>query len=178
MTPPRTRTYSTAALALGALLLLPASGCLAPKRVEPLGDAVLVFNDAVRWERFEMAAERLPPRQRDDFLDERDQLSEDLRITGYEVVRIRYDKTRRRAKVHIKYTWHRDSRGVVRTTHAVQRWERPGSTWVILREHHLRGTSMPGVAEAPEGPVEPTDDTEKPQEDLASGDGNLREPPR
>ena len=139
------------AFTLSAGLLAPVVGCIAPRRVEPLGEAVRTYNEAIRWERFELAAARLPPRQRDDFLDERDRLREDLRITGYEVVRARHDSTGRRARVHIKYTWHRDSRGIVHTTHTVQRWERPRSDWVLLEERYLRGEPMPGVKPGPDG---------------------------
>lgn len=143
---------------LVVLTALEIAGCLAPRRVEPLGDAVRLFNDAVRWERFEMAATRVTPTKRDDFLDERDRLSEDLRISGYEVVRVRRDKTGRRAKVHLKYTWHLDSRGVVHTTHTVQRWERSGSSWILLAEDLLRGEPMPGVADPDEPLDEPEDE--------------------
>jgi hypothetical protein len=145
---------------VAAPAVLTAAGCIAPKRVEPLGDAVRLFNDAVRWQRHEAAATRILPEQRDDFLDRRDQLADDLRISHYEVIRVRLDETGRRAKVHIKYTWHRDSRGVVHTTHSVQSWRRPGPSWVRMSEVHLRGEPMPGVEPAPARPPPANDHTD------------------
>ena len=117
------------------------------QRVEPLDDSVRIYNSGVRWQKFLEAAQRLPPDQRDDFLDERDQLSDDLRVDDYEVIRIRASKDNRQAKVQVKYTWHLDSRGVVHSTHAVQSWERLGKIWVMVSETHMRGDSMPGVPE-------------------------------
>ena len=157
----------------------PAAGCLSAKRVEPLGDAVRQYNQAVRWERFEMAAARLPAKQRDDFLDRRDQLSDELRISHIEVVRVRHDKTGRRANVQVKYTWHLDSRGVVHTTHTVQRWERPSSSWQVLAERHLRGEPLPHIAvDEDEGEAAAVEDLEPAEPSDSDVQGSLRDPTR
>lgn len=142
--------------AFATLVSMSSPACLTPKRVEPLGDAVRIYNDAVRWERFEMASARIPTARRDDFLDQRETLRDDLRISHYKVVRVRRDKTGRRAKVHLKYTWHLDSKGIVRTTHTVQQWERSGKAWLLRSEAYLRGEPMPGV----DDPDEPIDDAD------------------
>ena len=122
-----------------------ASACGAGPQVEPLPDAVRSYNDAIRWQRYTMAAERLPAAQRDRFLDMRDRLQEDLRINDYEVIRVRYDDSLTRARVHIKLTWHLDSRGIVHDTHAVQTWKREGKVWILVHESYLRGEPMPGL---------------------------------
>jgi hypothetical protein len=127
-------------------LVVPACGGVT-QRVEPLPDSVRIYNSAVRWQKFQDAASRLPPDQRDDFLDDRDQLAEDLRVDDYEVIRMRTSKDGRRAKVQIKYTWHLDSKGIVRTTHTVQDWQRYGKVWVMAMERQLRGDEMPGFEE-------------------------------
>jgi hypothetical protein len=58
--------------------------------------------------------------------------------------------------VHIKFTWHLDSRGVVHTTHTVQSWQLQGTGWVLAGERHLRGEPMPGVPPRPENTPEDT----------------------
>jgi hypothetical protein len=125
--------------------LVAAGACVTPRRVQPLGEAVRIYNDSVRWQRFDMAAGQVPSTDRDDFLDRRDQLADDLRITGYEVIRMRTDRSGHRARAQIKFTWHLDSEGTVHDTHAVQTWRRHGARWVLVSEHHLRGEPMPGV---------------------------------
>ena len=140
-------------------LLLVAVGCgAAAKNPEPLAHAVRLYNDSVRWQRFDQAAQRIPLAQRDYFLDQRDQVHEDLRIHNYEVVRVRYGPNRLQARVHVKYSWYLDSRGVVRETHAVQRWENHEGMWSVTGETRLRGTSMPGLPD-PEEPDDATDET-------------------
>jgi hypothetical protein len=135
-------------------------GCGAAQREpEPLDEAVRLYNDGLRWQRFDEAASRLPADRRDDFLDQRDQLHDDLRISEYDVIRVRYDGKQRRAKVQVKYTWYLESRGVVHETHAVQTWHRGDEIWVLRSERHLRGEVMPGL----EGSDEETSPDVEPQ---------------
>lgn len=142
-------SWHTSQLALLALLVLAAmaaAGCGAAQREpEPLDQAVRVYNDGLRWERFDEAASRLPADRRDDFLDERDQLHDDLRISDYETIRVRFDGKQRRARVQVKYTWYLESRGVGLVHHAVQTWHRGDEIWVMRGERHLRGETMPGL---------------------------------
>lgn len=133
-------------IAFALSLVAPACGGVT-QRVEPLPDSVRIYNSAVRWQKFQQAASRLPPEQRDSFLDERDQLAEDLRVDDYEVIRMRTSGEGDRAKVQIKYTWHLDSRGIVKTTHTVQDWQRYGKVWVMVTERHMRGDDMPGLGD-------------------------------
>jgi hypothetical protein len=129
------------------LVLAVLAGCgAAPKRADDLMDAVRGYNEGVRWERFPIAAARVPPREREEFVDERDQIADDLRISDYEVMRVKGDGERR-ASVDIKYTWYLDSAGVVHETRAIQRWERHGRAWLIVAERRLRGEPMPGLTE-------------------------------
>ena len=126
------------------------AACAGPGKAEPLANTVRAYNDAVRWQRFQVAAAHVPASRQDHFLDQRDRIHDDLRINDYEVIRVRYDQNGSRARVHVKFVWHRDSEGIVRDTHAVQTWHRQGKHWLLMRETHLRGAPMPGV-ESPQG---------------------------
>jgi len=155
----------TALLAVSAL----AACAHAPRSGEDLFESIRTYHEGVRWERFPAAASRVPGPERSDFVEERDRLAEDLRISDYELVRVAsYDE--RRAQVQVKYTWYLDSEGVVRHTHAMEGWERHGKVWLLVEEHRLRGDEMPGLSEdepdeAADGPD--TDDTEQAPEPRA-----------
>lgn len=133
--------------ALIAMLVLSLALCVAACGAAPKGqtlmDAVRTYNDGVRWERFAAAASTVPAREREEFLDEREELAEDLRISDYEIVRVK-DRGEA-ADVQIKLTWYKDSEGTVRKTWAKQAWERHGKAWRIVEESWVRGADMPGL---------------------------------
>jgi hypothetical protein len=132
-----------------------AAGCGAvPKAGEPLVDSVTLYNDGVRWERLVNAASRVPAAQREDFLDEREELAENLKITDWELERV-YEHGGK-ARVRVKYTWYLDDEGTVHETHAAQAWERHGKAWLLIDEQRTRGEPMPGLRE----PDEPEADDE------------------
>jgi hypothetical protein len=134
-----------------SLALIMSFGCGASrlKRANHLLDDVRRYHDGIRWGKLAQAAVRLPPAERDAFVNEREELGEDLRIADYELVRVRYVKGQMRAKVRVQYIWHLDSRGIVHKTWADQMWERLGKRWILRDEHRAHGEPMPGLAEPP-----------------------------
>lgn len=129
-----------------------AAGCGGAARMgESLVDTVTAYNQGVRWGRFPAAAAHVPPGERSTFLDQRDELAEDLRITDYELVGVEQTGSRS-ARVHVKYTWFKNSEDIVRETHADQQWEQLGKAWIIVDERRLRGAEMPGLLEPEVGP--------------------------
>lgn len=133
-----------------ALITIFGLGCGGPplRGQADLSESIRQFNDGVRWERFAAAAVALPPRDRSQFVEEMDQRAADLKITDYEVVRVDPHGANQ-ARVQVKLSWYRTSEGTVHETHAVQLWEHHGKAWWMVEETRLRGTEMPGLAEAP-----------------------------
>jgi hypothetical protein len=151
VTKPRPRAPAPFALAAPfALLALAAAAAAAcgPRgsSTETLTDSIRSFNDGVRWERFAMAAVRIPPRERSQFVSEMDERAEDLKITDYEIVNVDA-RGPREARVRVKLSWYRTSEGTLRETHAEQTWERQGKVWLMVAEARVRGAEMPGLPE-------------------------------
>ena len=130
---------------LFAALLLYACGA-APRAGDTLTESVRSFNDGVRWERFSIAAVRVPPPERSQFVEDMDERAGDLKITDYEVVRVD-ERGAREARVQVKLSWYRTSEGTLRETHALQTWERRGKAWMMVAEARVRGAEMPGLPE-------------------------------
>lgn len=150
----RQRAPWLAVVALGLAL-----GACMPKRsgLEPLQEAVMTYNEGLRWERFTAAAAHVPSAERGAFLEERDGLSKYLRITGYDVVGVDVtNEARTAARVVVKYEWYDDRKGTVEETQVRQIWARRKSGWLLMDEASIRGAEMPGVSVAPAD--EPTDD--------------------
>lgn len=140
----------------------------APKSSETLMDSVRGYHDGLRWQRYPTAASMIPPAERDLFLDERDEIADDLRISEYEVMRLSVDDAQDRAVLRVRYTWHLDSKGIVHDTTAEQTWERFGKRWLLVEEARVRGEPMPGV---PEPAEDPEDVPEDEPEDLVEDGG-------
>jgi hypothetical protein len=117
-----------------------------PKEENSLGESIREFNEGVRWSRFSNAAIHLPAKDRATFVDEWDERAKDLKITDYEVIKVD-QKGSRTAQVQVKMEWYKDSEGKVKSTHAVQTWERRGKVWFLVDESRLRGDEMPGLPE-------------------------------
>ncbi|MEJ7601935.1 MAG: hypothetical protein WKG01_28830 [Kofleriaceae bacterium] len=118
----------------------------ARKDQETLSESIRTFNDGVRWERFSIAANQLPPTERSEFVDQMDERATDLKITDYEILRVDA-KGPGAARVQVKLSWYKNSEGLLRETHAMQTWERKGKTWLMVDEARVRGAEMPGLPE-------------------------------
>ena len=129
------------------LILVAVAACGAvPKQPDTLGESIRSYNEGVRWGRLSVAASKVPPPQRAQFIDEMDERSEDVKITDYEVLNVA-SAGARAAKVRIKLSWYLASKGTVHETHAEQTWERLGKAWFMVQEQRVRGAEMPGLAE-------------------------------
>jgi hypothetical protein len=165
----------TAPLALVVLGVGSLAACGAASRGgETLLDSVRTYHEGVRWSRIPVAASRIPPAERADFISEWDELADDLRITDYEVVAVA--EADRTAKVEIKYTWYLDSRQVVHETRAAEKWERAGKVWLKVSDSRSRGEPMPGLSEPDEddktkAKAEPESEAEQPETASAAAHG-------
>jgi hypothetical protein len=129
-----------------SLILLAACGSAAQQNAETLAESIRSFNEGVRWQRFEVAAVSIPPRERSRFVEAMDERAEDLKITDYEVVKVDR-KGDKEARVQVKVSWYLDTEGTLRETHALQTWQRRGKAWLMVDESRHRGDEMPGLPE-------------------------------
>lgn len=129
-----------------SFVLAAACGSPAQQNTETLAESIRSFNEGVRWQRFEVAAVSIPPRERSAFVEAMDERTKDLRITDYEVVRVDRS-TDKEAKVHVKVSWYKDTEGTLRETHAMQVWRRKGKAWLMVDQTRHRGDEMPGLDE-------------------------------
>jgi hypothetical protein len=128
------------------LVVLAACSAAQSQNTDTLADSIRSYNDGVRWGRYAIAATKVPPRERSQFIQEMDDRANDVKITDYEVVDVAAKNTRT-AKVRIKMSWYRNSEGTVHETQAEQMWERQGKLWFMVQEARVRGTEMPGLPE-------------------------------
>jgi hypothetical protein len=150
-------TLRSIPLAVAAALAAAACGA-APRQIPDITDELRGYHEGLRWRRYDDSALRIAPREREAFLDEREELDEDLRIDDWELLRLRFRDDRERARVDVRFTWHLDSRGIVHKSVVRQEWERRGDLWILAAEVQLRGEAMPGVDQPPDGQGDATED--------------------
>jgi hypothetical protein len=121
-----------------------------PQNEDTLGESVRAYNEGIRWGRYGVAAGKVPPRERAQFVEEMDERADKVKITDYDVVDVNARGTRE-ARVRIKISWFAENEGTVHETHAVQTWERQGKMWFMVGEKRVRGKQMPGLPEPVEG---------------------------
>ena len=128
-----------------ALLFVAGCASLAPQG-DALLESVRTYDEGLRWGRYSAAASRVPAREREAFLDERDELAKDLHITDYDLVKV---GARRgdHATIEVKYSWFKETEGTLRETRATQQWERHGASWMLVDERRSHGPEMPGLRE-------------------------------
>ncbi|HET9623500.1 MAG TPA: hypothetical protein VFP84_19140 [Kofleriaceae bacterium] len=148
------------AVLMSALLLI-GCGATSQSRTASLSESITAYNDSVRWERFELAAGAIPPRERPQFVDDMDERAHEVKITEYDIVRV--DPHGDEAKVQIKMSWYKASEGTVHETYALQTWEHRGKAWWMVEETRVRGAEMPGLPEpAAGGRHEPANGSQAP----------------
>ena len=113
---------------------------------DSLDQTIHLYNENVRWERFQKAAVLLPPRQRSEAVDAWDERSHDLKITDWEVIAMTPHGDGE-IRAHIKLSWYKPSEEIVRVTDEVQTWHKTGRNWLMVEESRLRGDEMPGLSE-------------------------------
>src|SRR5438045_1953613 len=100
------------------------SACMSSaQKGESLMESVTTYNAGLRCARLTAAASQIPPPEREDFVDSRDDLAKTLKITDWEVLQVEHPSDGR-ATVEVKYTWYLDDEGIVHTTQTHQHWQR------------------------------------------------------
>jgi len=120
-------------------------------RTEDLMTDVRTFQEGLRWRKYEMAADYVPARAREKFLEAHDEIDADLRIDDYELERVKLEESKTAALVRVRYTWHLDSVGTVHDTVIEERWEQQGKVWRVVASEHKRGEEMPRAVVVSEG---------------------------
>jgi hypothetical protein len=168
----RTRV-STSAHALAAGLLLCtlglAQGCIFSNvsAEETLRDAVVGLNDEVRWNRLDLATQRVAPGYRAAFRLTHLDWHEHMKIADSEIVHVQVGEDRSEAKAYVAIRWYDERTMLLAETTLEQEWHRAGRAYVLVGEKVRNGD--PRLLELPE--EEDAEDDEDDGEDEA-GDGD------
>ncbi len=128
---------------LAFALLVASVGCATGDGMQTkLQDATGGYNRYLRWGDVDRAAEYLPAVSRHAFLEQHDDVRDELVIVDYEITRLQLDKARGTATSRAELTWHTERRLIVETTAVDQVWQWHEGGWVLVDERRANGTPL------------------------------------
>jgi hypothetical protein len=130
------------ALFVGACLLSPVQ-----QREETLVREARMFNDDLRWARYEELAKAMPPEEGPLFLGRVGAVGEDLALGDSDVVSITFGTPSETAVVVAKIEWYYKRDLVVKSTTLEQRWQLKSGRWSMVKQRRIRGDRFPLVTE-------------------------------
>ncbi|HUT77869.1 MAG TPA: hypothetical protein VM285_09300 [Polyangia bacterium] len=127
----------SAAIVLLTLLLASACGAEGPR--DKLRHAAFLFNDGLRWGRYQEVFSRLDPETREHFMELHADWGDKVQVSDVEPVQYVFSEDGERADVTVQFTWYRNDELVVHVTRTVQHWEQRKGEWVMIGEEHVAG---------------------------------------
>ena len=126
-------------LSLIVLLGLSCSASPYESPTQKLQDAVTRYNHSVRWRNFEVAAQFVPQDKRDDYLAERADDQDAIKVLEYKLDEVRYlGDEERRAEVVVTFTYHQRFSNIVERATFLQDWRYGiGRAWTIAGQKKI-----------------------------------------
>lgn len=160
-------------LAVSGLLAM-AQGCIFNNvsSEETLRDAVVGLNDEVRWDRMDLATQRVAPSFRTAFSLTHHDWHEGMQIADSEILHVQMGEDKDDAKAFIEIRWYDQRTMLVAETTLEQKWKRVGRNFVLISEEVRAGD--PRLIALPEG-VTLDDEDEDSEGDEVSDDDDAEE---
>ncbi|MEM9190112.1 MAG: hypothetical protein AAGF12_13090 [Myxococcota bacterium] len=114
-------------------------------------DAVDGVNEEARWNRMDLATQRVHPEYRADYALTRYQWGRAIQIADTEVVSLQLGEGEEAATSTVAISWYSLQTMTLHTTVIRQRWEQIGGTFTLREEEVLDGN--PRLIEPPEPPA-------------------------
>jgi len=157
---------------LGPLALLAlAQGCIFNNvsTEETLRDAVVGLNDEVRWDRMDLATQRVAPTYRTAFSLTHHDWHEGMQIADSEIVHVQVGEDKEDAKAFIKIRWYDLRTMLVAETTLEQKWKKVGRNFVLISEEVRAGD--PRLIALPEGvTLDAADEADEDEDDEDESD--------
>lgn len=140
------RVFACAALLLSVVVTGP--GCAASDgMIEKLYDSTRAYNRSLRWGDWDRAAEYLPQRSADAFIESHQAVEDRLVVLDYQMTRLEVDKQNGIAASQVEISWHTDDQLVVRTTTVDHLWQWYEGRWILVDERRAKGRPLTIFAE-------------------------------
>jgi hypothetical protein len=145
---PRPRFLAAvAALLLSSVIAGPGCAGASDGMIEKLYDSTRAYNRSLRWGDWDRAAEHLPARSADAFIESHQEVEDRLVVIDYEMTRLEVDKLNGIATSQVEISWHTEDQLVVRNTTVNHLWQWHEGRWVLVDERRGGGRPLTIFAE-------------------------------
>ncbi len=127
---------------LAAQLLFAACGGPTQKAQSDLKDAVIQFNEGIRWGRLQEVMPRVSPENAEHFMKMHEKFGSEIQLTDYELINSTYNNENKTAKVTVRISWYRQNEMELCNTILLQEWELKGADWMMMTETYQSGDSF------------------------------------
>jgi hypothetical protein len=132
-----------------AVLGLALAGCFSAtqKREDDLVRDARMFNDDLRWARWDQMASSMPAEDKRLFLARVDLVGPDLVICDFEVKSVHFATGSSAATVTVYVEWYIKSDPSLRNATLEQHWESRDGRWMMIKQRRSHGDRFPLVNE-------------------------------
>lgn len=126
------------------------SGCMLIDSISPqvrLGDQVHQLNDEIRWGRIDLAAQRVAPSHRRQFVQSHRAWGTTIRIAEADITNMQLGLPDDQAASLVTYSWFNERTMELSSTTVRQLWKGDGSGFVLSGEEVIAGDEslLPGI---------------------------------
>lgn len=117
------------------------SGCMftGASAQETLRDAVVGINDEIRWNRMDLAVQRVTPGYRGEFRATHHDWHREIEIADSEIVHVEMGAEREEAASIVTFRWYRYSSMTLEETTIRQHWEKVPGGYLLTEEMVVEG---------------------------------------
>jgi hypothetical protein len=139
-----------------AFLGLALLGCLSAtqRREDDLIRDARMFNDDLRWARWDQMGATMPPDEKRLFLKRVELVGTDLVMCDFEVKAVNFESPSTAATVTVYIEWYMKDEPSVRHVTLEQRWENRTGRWLMVKQRRSHGDRFPLVTEPISKPAE------------------------
>jgi hypothetical protein len=134
--------FSKVLSVITVLCLAAGCGTAKQKTEDELKEAVLLFNEGVRWGRLQEVIPRIDPKNSAHFLKMHEKFGTEIQVSDYELINSSYNSEKQTAVVAVQVTWYRKSEMELHTTFLIQSWEYHNADWMMVTETYQSGEAF------------------------------------
>lgn len=108
-----------------------------------LTESIHRYNDAVRWNKYKVAASFVPAQERQTYIKRKQDMAESMRVLEYDLQEVEHNSHDSTARVTVRYTWLELPSNIVQRTRLRQHWTFGDAQWLLEKSEEVKDKVEP-----------------------------------